>query len=111
MTSDETTTSFDDGTVRVDFGSREVSLDGRPVHLSASEYLVLSTLVSYQAQPVSIDQLRKVLWGNNQPVNYSLALRGYIRRLREELDLGRGAGDDSAIEALPNFGYQYHSRP
>jgi two-component system KDP operon response regulator KdpE len=40
--------TFDDGTLHVDFGQREVTVEGQPVHLSPKQYLLLVTLVRRQ---------------------------------------------------------------
>lgn len=103
MTSDETATDFDDGSLHVDFAQREVIINGKFVDLSPHHYLVLSTLIRHQGQPVSVTELTSVLWGDDPPDYFSVSLRGYIQRLRDLL--GR-----SAIETAWD-GYLYQSQP
>jgi DNA-binding SARP family transcriptional activator len=84
-------------------------VDSKSVVLRPKQYLVLSTLVRHQGQAVSVREVISVLWGDDPPVNYGIALRGYVAGLRDVLDPERGLGDHSAIEA-GDFGYLYRSR-
>ena len=102
--------TFDDGTLYVDFARREIAIDGQPVHLSPKQYLVLVTLVRRQGQPVSVAELGAAVWGDDAPSDIeTTAIRAYVAGLRHTLT-GHGRADDSAIETTPD-GYLYRSSP
>ena len=104
-------TTFDDGTLRIDFVQREVTIDGQPVHLSPKQYLVLVTLVRRQGQPVSVSELTTRIWGNEtHERGERIAVQSYVAILRRELNPGSDALDYPAIDTVPGPGYQYRSR-
>jgi two-component system, OmpR family, KDP operon response regulator KdpE len=101
--------TFDDGTLHVDFGQREVTIEGQPTHLSPKQYVLLVTLVRRTGQQVSVPELITLIWGDgSDPAGAARkALRAYVAGLRREL-AGRGPRDSSAIETVPD-GYRYRS--
>jgi len=50
-------TTCDDGTLHVDFAHQEVSIDGKVIVLTPTEYRLLATLARHQGQVLSSDQL------------------------------------------------------
>ena len=91
-------TSFDDDTLHVDFAQREVTIHGRPVDLPPQTYLVLSTLVHRQGQPISIRELITLLWGDDPPRTAVKVVQSHVANLRHLLD---PEGDGSVIELVP----------
>ena len=99
---------YDDGTVRVNFASHEVIVDGAPVGLTATEYRLLAALVRHRGQILSPVKLLELAWSDPfgigpDRVKYS------VMRLRRKL--GAEAGADSPIEAVRGFGYRYRASP
>lgn len=97
---------FNDGSVQLNFGSHEVSVDGLPVALTPTEYRLLVALVRHQGQVLSPERLLELAWSDPfgigpERVKYS------ILRLRRKLGAPAGAG--SRIEAVRGFGYRYRS--
>ncbi|MGA9421091.1 MAG: response regulator [Rhodanobacteraceae bacterium] len=79
---------YDDGHLRVDLASREVSLDGMAIALSRKEYALLALLVRHAGRVVTQPQLLREIWGptHQQDTHY---LRILVAKLRQKL------GDDA----------------
>jgi len=84
------------GRLSLDLDRSEVSFDGRPVHLTVSEFRLLATLMERPGTVHSRDALMKAIWGDSAYRD----LRGidvHVRHLREKLGSGlittvRGGG-------------------
>jgi DNA-binding response OmpR family regulator len=75
---------FEWGALRVDPTTREVSAEGRQVHLSAKEYALLLRLISQPRRPLSQEQLAEALydWGADIASN---AVEVHVHHLRRKL--------------------------
>jgi DNA-binding response OmpR family regulator len=93
--------TYDDGLVRIDYKSREVTASGVSVSLTPLEFRLLSVLVEHSTQVLSRDQLLELVWGGTHGV-LSDQVRLYVSYVRRKLG---GAGD--AIETVRGFGYRY----
>ena len=100
-------TTFDDGTLHVDFAHQEVSIDGSVIVLTPTEYRLLATLARHQGQVLSSDQLIELAWDDPSGLAPS-RVKYAVLRLRRKL--GWDEGDDSPIETVRGFGYRYRSR-
>jgi two-component system KDP operon response regulator KdpE len=69
----------------IDFASREITLDGRPINLSPTEYRLLALLAQYQGRVLPHNFLLREIWGPEfaEESNY---LRLYISYLRTKLE-------------------------
>ncbi len=76
---------FASGALRVDFGRRQVTVAGRPVELSATEYRLLATLARNAGRVMLHEELLREVWGPEYKgeVQY---LRVYVRYLRKKLE-------------------------
>lgn len=92
---------IDLGSVRVDFGRREVSRDGRAVDLTAREFDLLGFLAANAGKVCTHRLILENVWGAGygHEVHY---LRVYANRLRRKL------GDDEGrlLRTNPGVGYQ-----
>lgn len=79
---------FSLGDMRINFEERRVSVKGRDVHLSATEYKLLCELAAHAGQVMTHDQLLQRVWGQEYSGEPEL-IRSFIRRLRQKL------GDDA----------------
>jgi len=72
------------GPLRMDFGSREVTLDGARIHLSPNEYSLLAVLARHCGKVLTHRQLLHEVWGSDtaQPTY----LRVYMASLRKKLE-------------------------
>jgi DNA-binding response OmpR family regulator len=97
---------YDDGSVRVNFGTHEVVVDGVPVELTATEYRLLAALIRHRGQVLSPVKLLELAWSDPfgvgpERVKYS------VMRLRRKLSTNGDAGP--SIEAIRGFGYRYRT--
>ena len=73
---------FQSGDLKVDLARREVTLAGKPIHLTPNEYRLLSILVKHAGRVLTHRQLLKEIWGpgSSQETHY---LRVYMNQLRQ----------------------------
>ncbi len=76
---------FRAGELVVDLAARSVSVAGRDVHLTRTEYNLLATLVKYAGKVVTHQQLLREVWGPGA-VTQSHYLRVYMGQLRHKLE-------------------------
>jgi two-component system KDP operon response regulator KdpE len=94
---------FTAGHLRVDHSRRQVFVGDSEVHLTPTEYRLLTTLIKHAGKVLTHRQLLKEVWGPDctHETHY---LRVYINQLRHKL------GDDAAGAALimtePGVGYR-----
>ncbi|MFT4194898.1 winged helix-turn-helix domain-containing protein, partial [Ottowia sp.] len=75
------------GAVRVRPATREVTLDGRPVTLSAREWAVLEPLIARPGRVLSRQQLEEKLYAWRDDIS-SNAVEVYIHGVRRKLGAG-----------------------
>jgi len=96
---------FDD--LRIDEGTREVSVRGEPVTLTAREFDLLCHLASHPRQVFTRDQLMETVWGHSFSSDTS-TVTVHVRRLREKLE------DDPAhpryLQTVWSVGYKFGGR-
>ncbi len=76
---------FEVGGIRVDFARREASVAGLDVHLTPTEWRLLSTLVRNAGKVVTHRQLLKEAWGPAYAIETQY-LRVYMGQLRHKLE-------------------------
>jgi DNA-binding response OmpR family regulator len=96
--------TYADDFVQVDYGQRQVSVQGREVRLTPLEFRLLSTFVQNRNQVLSRDQLLNLVWGDPYGVSGD-QVKLYVGYLRRKL-LPDAPGD-TPIETLRGFGYRY----
>ena len=91
------------GDLAIDYVEREVSVAGRPVHLTATEYKLLVELSAAAGRVSTHDQLLRRVWG---PLYSSDAriVRTYVKELRHKL--GDDAASPTYIFTEPGVGYR-----
>jgi DNA-binding response OmpR family regulator len=72
------------GGLRVDLVAQQCSLDERPLHLSPTEYSLLTFLMTHQSQALSTHVIVRRVWGW-LPSDGKNALRIFVNRLRRKL--------------------------
>jgi DNA-binding response OmpR family regulator/signal transduction histidine kinase len=77
------------GDLAINFTERWVSIQGKPVHLSATEYKILYELATEPDRVLTHEQILERVWGK-QYVGATELLRTFVRNLRRKL------GDDAA---------------
>jgi len=93
--------------LRIDEGTREVSVRGEPVTLTAREFDLLCHLASHPRQVFTRDQLMETVWGHVFSADTS-TVTVHVRRLREKLE------DDPAhpryLQTVWSVGYKFGGR-
>lgn len=81
----EDTAVFQSGHLVVDLATRQVTLKGQEVKLTATEYNLLRLLVRHAGKVVTHRQILKEVWGPGHE-NDTHYLRVYIAHLRDKLE-------------------------
>lgn len=76
---------FDDGYLRIDPDRQIAFAAGRPVHLTPTEYRLLSYLAARPGRPVPHRELLRAVWGPGYEDDLP-NLQVYVRYLREKLE-------------------------
>ncbi|MBN1265751.1 MAG: response regulator transcription factor [Anaerolineales bacterium] len=100
-------TTYQSGPLKIDFYRKEVVLDNRVLHLTATEYMLLHELVINEGRVMPHDQLLMTVWGPEY-LNERDILRTNIYRLRKKLQLEE---DFQFIESQAGFGYWFEPFP
>ncbi len=95
--------TFAAGGLVVDLARREVTVRGRPVHLTPTEYALLKTFVRYPDRVLTDRMLLQQVWGSEYG-SESHYLHVYVARLRRKL--GSEAGG-RLIQTEPGVGYRF----
>jgi two-component system KDP operon response regulator KdpE len=96
--------SFAAGNLQVDLAKRQVRVGGEEIHLTPTEYRLLTALIKHPGKVITHRQLLREVWGpdSSQETHY---LRVYVNQLRKKL------GDDAAQPQLiltePAVGYRF----
>lgn len=72
------------GNLTINFFAREVSIGGKPVQLTPTEYKLLYTLVRNKGRTVTHEALQRQVWGSAEYVDSS-TVKKYIYQLRTKL--------------------------
>lgn len=94
---------FESNGLRVDLPNKSIHLNGQPVHLTATEFSLLTVLIKNAGQVVVQEVLLREVWGANATEN-SHYLRIYIGALRKKLELNPSSPQHIITE--PAVGYR-----
>ncbi|MCX6072462.1 MAG: response regulator transcription factor [Chloroflexi bacterium] len=94
------------GSLRVDLGRREATLEGRPLDLTPTEFRLLAALAAKPGQALSQAQLVEEAWGAYRQEAGS-ALRRYIWFLRQKIE----SDPEKPTRLLTVRGYGYRLEP
>jgi len=94
---------FRSGQLVVDLADRRVTMAGKEISLTATEYQLLRLLVRHAGKVLTHSFLLREVWGPNAE-NQNHYLRVYIARLREKLKSHPGESDILLTE--PGVGYR-----
>jgi|SRR5690348_9552497 len=98
------TERIDVGDLRVDAAAREVVKDGRPLHLTATEFDLLWFLVSHPRRVFSRRQLMESVWGYQATFDTG-TVTVHIRRLREKIEAD--PSQPRHLETIWGVGYRF----
>jgi len=98
-----TETVFETGEITVDLVRRVVLRDGEEVHLTPTEYKLLTTLIRNAGRVVTHGQLLKEVWGANYR-DQTHYLRVYMAQLRHKLE--KDPARPRFLTTEPGVGYR-----
>ncbi len=96
------------GNLTVDFFQQQVTIDGRPIALTPTEYRILSYLVQNAGRIVTNNLLLEKVWGTEY-VGEANLLKVYIFRLRHKIE--RDAARPRYIITKTGLGYCFSAQP
>jgi len=94
------------GPLSIDPAAHTVSIDGRPVELSALEFRLLHYLASHPGMVFSRDQLLDRVWGNDRTVT-PRSVDVYVRRVREKIE--PQPQQPAYVQTVHGVGYRFAS--
>ncbi len=99
---------FANGPLRVDYAQRLVTVAGRPVSLSKTEYKLLRALAQHAGMALTHETLLERVWGPaySQEVEFIWV---YVRRLRRKIELD--PAHPQLILTVPGVGYRLARLP
>jgi two-component system, OmpR family, KDP operon response regulator KdpE len=83
--SDATQTIFDSGDFHVDLESREITVRGKPVHLTPKEFDLLVYFIKHSGKVLTHRTLLAAVWGGNY-VEQNEYLRVFVGNLRKKIE-------------------------
>jgi phosphate regulon transcriptional regulator PhoB len=89
------------GGIVVDMSKHEVTVKGKPLELTATEFKLLATLMERRGRVQSRDRLLNDVWGYEGDVD-TRTVDTHVRRLREKL--GKAA---DCVETIRGVGYRF----
>src|SRR5215470_6769747 len=93
------------GVFEVDLAAGEIRKAGMRQKLAPQPFQVLQALLERPQEVVTREEFRERIWPDNTFVDYELALKKAINRLREVL--GDSADNPHFIETVPRRGYRF----
>ena len=100
-------TPFVSGELCIRYDTREVSLAGRPIELTATEYELLRVLSLNAGRVVTRDTLLHQVWGRRAK-HKTEAVRTFVKKLRRKL--GDDAAEPTYIFTKRGVGYRFAAR-
>jgi DNA-binding response OmpR family regulator len=91
------------GGIEIDPASRQVYLDGEPVHLTTSEYGILTLLARHPGKAFSRQAILGALW-DESPVGDERAVDVHIHNMREKVEVD--PKNPTYILTVRGFGYR-----
>lgn len=92
------------GDLRIDHEAHEVSLNGHPIHLTLSEFVLLTTLAESPRRAFSNEYLTQILTRSDW-LNTNHALQVTVSRLRRKL--GESGRQPKRIVTVHGYGYRF----
>ncbi len=93
---------FEAGHLTIDFASHTVTVAGREIKLTSTEYALLKLLAMHAGKVVTQKQLLREIWGPNAE-EQSQYLRVYMMHLRKKIELPTG---DRLLRTESGIGYR-----
>jgi len=102
-----TSTILDSGDFHVDLESREITVRGKPIHLTPKEFDLLVYFIKHSGKVLTHRTLLAALWGGNY-VEQNEYLRVFVGNLRKKIE--PDAASPRYILTEPWIGYRFHEK-
>ena len=99
-----TATILDSGDFHVDLESREITVRGKPIHLTPKEFDLLVYFIKHSGKVLTHRTLLAALWGGNY-VEQNEYLRVFVGNLRKKIE--PDAATPRYILTEPWIGYRF----
>ncbi len=96
---------LESGTIALDTGSQQLTVDGEPIELTSYEYKVLEYLMLHAGEVVSKTRLTEHIYDQDFDRD-SNVIEVFVGRLRKKLD---PTGKEKPIETLRGRGYRFRA--
>jgi len=97
--------SYDRGRLKIDFGTYEVFVDGKPKELALREFELLRFFVQHPMRVYSREQLLDLVWGRDTFVE-PRTVDVHVRRLRQQVE--RDDAKPELILTVRSVGYRFN---
>jgi|SRR5579871_405789 len=94
------------GDLELNLGRRSLRRAGAEIHLSPTEFDLLSYLMRHSGAPVEHGKLLRAIWGPEYGCELEY-LRTYIKRLRRKIEAD--ANNPEYLLTVPWLGYRFHN--
>jgi two-component system, OmpR family, KDP operon response regulator KdpE len=96
---------FDNAKLRVEFNTRNVTLNGKPLKLTSIEYGLLSSLIKNAGRVLTVRQILREVWGTENEEK-SNSVRVYLNHLRQKIE--DNPSSPKRIINEPGIGYRFN---
>jgi two-component system, OmpR family, KDP operon response regulator KdpE len=96
---------FDNANLRVEFNTRNVTLNGQPLKLTSIEYGLLSSLIKNAGRILTMRQILREVWGTENEEK-SNSVRVYLNHLRQKIE--DNPSSPKRIINEPGIGYRFN---
>lgn len=97
---EHTGTVLESGNLSLDAVSKEVTVEGKSVHLTAKEFQLLEYLLHHKGEVLSKDQLLDHVWADEERVQHN-TVETFIANVRKKIGTG-----DTIIQTVRGYGYK-----
>lgn len=97
---EHTGTILESGDLKLDGISKEITIKGKLVHLTAKEFQLLEYLLHHKGEVLSKDQLLDHVWADEERVQHN-TVETFIANVRKKIGTG-----DSIIQTVRGYGYK-----
>ena len=99
--------NYDDGYLKVDISKQVATREGNPIHLSNTEFHLLSYFICHRNQALSYSEILQDVWGDSN-VGAKSEVAQYLRHLRRKIEVG--SGHPVYFQSVRSVGYVFVSR-
>jgi len=93
--------------ISINFKSRSISVRGKDINLTRTEFQLLELFVSFPNEVLSRDFIQKQIWQDSQLYQYSRTIDVHVQRLRKKIE--KEIENPEYIITVAGIGYKFQS--